>query len=70
MLGAVKVKENFTIAWVAVWFATVGQLLFFVGLSLYTGEWGYAMWSLWVAVVIGIPTSVNTWRTQIKKEQG
>lgn len=47
-------KENVTLAWIAIWFATVGQLLFFVGLSIYTGEWGYAIWSFWVAVVIGI----------------
>jgi hypothetical protein len=44
-------KKNLTFAWIASLFALFGQLLYFIGVSAFTGEWGYAMWSAMVSMV-------------------
>ncbi|WP_258871324.1 hypothetical protein [Halobacillus trueperi] len=45
-------KENLTFAWIASWFALVGQLAFFIVVALFTGEWRYVMWSLLVSLSV------------------
>ncbi|MCM3572209.1 hypothetical protein M3172_03335 [Mesobacillus subterraneus] len=57
-------KENLRIAWIATWFALVGQLVFFLGVSVFTGEWRYVMWSFMVSLLAGVPSLVNTWQAQ------
>lgn len=57
-------KENIRFAWFATWFALVGQLVFFLGVSIFTGEWRYVMWSFMVSLLAGIPSLVNTWQAQ------
>ena len=59
-------KENLKFAWIASWFVLVGQLVFFIGVSIFTGEWRYVMWSFIVSMSAGIPKMINTWRTQKK----
>ncbi|ELK46536.1 UNVERIFIED_CONTAM: hypothetical protein N8J90_11970 [Halobacillus marinus] len=55
-------KENMTFAWIASWFALVGQLLFFLIVSLLTGNWMYAMWSFVVSMAAGVPSMIRTWQ--------
>lgn len=55
-------KNNLTFAWIASLFALFGQLLYFIGVSAFTGEWGYAMWSAMVSMVIGVPSMLRTWK--------
>lgn len=57
-------KENLRFAWIASWFALVGQLVFFLGVSIYTGEWRYLMWSFIVSMSAGLPSIINTWQAQ------
>lgn len=66
MEGVIGMKENLMLAWIASWFALVGQLVFFIGYSLFTGEWRYVMWSGMVSLVAGVPSIINTWRAQKK----
>ncbi|SFF57252.1 hypothetical protein SAMN05216353_10246 [Halobacillus alkaliphilus] len=62
-------KENLKYAWIASWFALVGQLLFFIGVSFYTGEWRYVMWSLLVSIAAGVPSMIRTSHAQKQVEQ-
>lgn len=62
-------KENLKLAWVASWFALVGQLLIFTIISLVTGDWRYVMWSFMVAMLVGMPNIIRTWQAQ-KKANG
>ncbi|UOQ42923.1 hypothetical protein MUN89_13260 [Halobacillus salinarum] len=57
-------KENLKFAWIASWFALVGQLLFFIGVSIFTGDWRYVMWSFMVSMAVGIPSMIHTRRAQ------
>ena len=57
-------KENIRFAWFATWFALVGQLVFFLGVSIFTGEWRYVMWSFMVSLLAGVPSLINTWQAQ------
>ncbi|REJ10918.1 hypothetical protein [Halobacillus trueperi] len=59
-------KENLTFAWIASWFALVGQLAFFIVVALFTGEWRYVMWSLLVSLSVGVPNMIRTWQAQKK----
>ncbi|MBN9654011.1 hypothetical protein J0K78_07025 [Halobacillus sp. GSS1] len=59
-------KENLTFAWIASWFALVGQLAFFVVVALITGDWRYVMWSLLVSLSVGVPNMIRTWKSQQK----
>lgn len=59
-------KENLKFAWLASWFALVGQLVFFIGVSIFTGEWRYVMWSIMVSMTAGVPSMINTWKEQKK----
>ena len=59
-------KENLRFAWIAIWFALVGQLLFFIGVSLWTGDWRFLMWSFMVSMMVGIPSYINTSNAQKK----
>lgn len=59
-------KENLKFAWIASWFALVGQLVFFIGVSIFTGEWLFVMWSFMVSMLAGVPSMINTWRAQKK----
>lgn len=59
-------KENITFAWIASWFALVGQFVFFIGVFLFTGEWRYLMWSFIVSMSAGIPSMIHTRRAQQK----
>jgi hypothetical protein len=57
-------KENLKFAWAASWFALVGQLVFFIGISIYTGNWRFAMWSFMVSMAVGVPSMINTSKAQ------
>jgi hypothetical protein len=59
-------KQNLTFAWIASWFALVGQLVFFIGVSLFTGDWRYVMWSFMVSMAAGVPSMIRTWQEQKK----
>ncbi|TMU85049.1 hypothetical protein FGG79_14245 [Bacillus sp. BHET2] len=59
-------KENLTLAWIASWFALAGQLLLFIGVALFTGEWMYIMWSWVVSMSVGVPSMIRTWQAQKK----
>lgn len=59
-------KENLTLAWIAAWFALVGQLVFFIIVALITGEWRYVMWSFIVSMSAGVPSMIFTWRAHKK----
>ncbi|KGX85914.1 hypothetical protein [Pontibacillus marinus] len=61
-------RKNLKLAWIASWFALVGQLLYFFGVSIFTGEWRYVMWSLMVSVIVGIPSMIRTWQTHKKRD--
>jgi len=60
-------KKNLKFAWIASWFALVGQLLYFTGVSFFTGEWRYVMWSFMASMIVGVPSMINTWQLH-KKE--
>ncbi|MFP3888466.1 hypothetical protein HPB58_15720 [Priestia filamentosa] len=53
-------KKKLIFAWVASLFALFGQLLYFIGVSAFTEEWSYAMWSAVVSMVIGVPSMLRT----------
>lgn len=55
-----KMKENLTLAWIASWFALVGQLAFFIVVAIITGEWRYVMWSYIVSMTAGLPGMIYT----------
>jgi len=57
-------KENLKVAWIASWFALLGQLAIFIGFSLLTGNWRFAMWSFMVSMVVGIPSIISTYKSQ------
>ncbi|TYS89714.1 hypothetical protein [Rossellomorea aquimaris] len=59
-------KENMKLAWIASWFALVGQLAFFICVALFTGDWRYVMWSFMVSMAAGVPSMIRTWLTQKK----
>ncbi|MCA0987405.1 hypothetical protein [Guptibacillus algicola] len=59
-------KENLKLAWIAAWFALVGQLFFFIVVASITGEWRYVMWSFLVSMMAGVPSMIFTWRAQKK----
>lgn len=59
-------KENVTFAWIASLFALVGQLIFFIGVSIYTGDMRYFLWSLLVSFLAGVPSIIHTWQAQKK----
>lgn len=61
-------KQNLRLAWIASWFALVGQLVFFIGVSLFTGDWRYVMWSFIVSMMAGVPSMILTWQEQKKAE--
>ncbi len=60
-------NENLKFAWIASWFALAGQLILFIGVALYTGDWRYVMWSFMVSMSAGVPSMIHTWKSQ-KKE--
>ncbi|MCA1065788.1 hypothetical protein QTG56_22145 [Rossellomorea sp. AcN35-11] len=62
-------KQNLTLAWIASWFALVGQLVFFIGVALITGEWRYVMWSFVVSMSAGVTGMIYTWQAQKKKNE-
>ncbi|WP_349410028.1 hypothetical protein [Pseudalkalibacillus sp. SCS-8] len=55
-------KENLKLAWIASWFALVGQLVFFIGVAIYTGEWRYVMWSFIGSMTAGMTCMIHTWK--------
>ena len=61
-------KENLTFAWIASWFALLGQLLFFICVALYTGEWMYVMWSFMVSMSAGVPSVIRTWQAHKRRQ--
>ncbi|NGP46701.1 hypothetical protein G4V62_17760 [Bacillaceae bacterium SIJ1] len=61
--------KNLKSAWILSWFALVGQLVFFIGVSIFTGDWRYVMWSFMVSMIAGVPSIFNTWRLQKKRAQ-
>jgi hypothetical protein len=62
-------KENLTFAWIASWFALLGQLLFFICVALYTGQWMYVMWSFVVSMSVGVPSMIRTWQATKKQHE-
>ncbi|WP_270181246.1 hypothetical protein [Alkalihalobacillus sp. CinArs1] len=60
-------KENLTLAWIATWFALVGQLVFFIIVASFTSEWRYVMWSFIVSMMAGVPCLIQTLRAQKKR---
>lgn len=59
-------KENLKLAWIASWFALLGQLVLFIGVSIFTGDWRYLMWSFMVSMAAGVPSMINTRKAQKK----
>ncbi|MGF3104755.1 hypothetical protein [Rossellomorea sp. DUT-2] len=59
-------KENMKLAWIASWFALVGQLIFFIGVATFTEDWRYVMWSFMVSMAAGVPSMIRTWLAQKK----
>ncbi|MBK3496336.1 hypothetical protein JFL43_16010 [Viridibacillus sp. YIM B01967] len=59
-------KENLKFAWIASWFALVGQLAFFIGVALFTGNWRFVMCSFMVSMAVGVPSMISTWNAQKK----
>ncbi|MGD6846619.1 hypothetical protein [Rossellomorea aquimaris] len=59
-------KENMKLAWIASWFALVGQLAFFICVALFTGDWRYVMWSFMVSMAAGVPSMIRSWLAQKK----
>lgn len=57
-------RENLQLAWIASWFALVGQLGLFIVVAVITGDWRYIMWSLIVSMMAGVPAMIQTWRAQ------
>jgi hypothetical protein len=62
-------RENLTFAWIASWFALLGQLLFFICVAIYTSQWMYVMWSFMVSMSVGIPSLIRTWQAHKKRHQ-
>ncbi|TMU87241.1 hypothetical protein FGG79_03650 [Bacillus sp. BHET2] len=62
-------KENLTLAWIASWFALVGQLAFFIVVASLTGEWRYIMWSFIVSMSAGVPCMILTRQAQKRGNQ-
>ena len=67
-IGGKFVKENLKFAWIASWFALVGQLMIFTIISIITGEWRYLMWSFMAAMIAGVPSIIHTWQAQKKAD--
>jgi hypothetical protein len=59
-------KGNLRFAWIATWFALLGQLIFFLVVSIFTGEWRYLMWSFMVSLLAGVPSLIDTRQAQKK----
>ncbi|WP_336769964.1 hypothetical protein [Bacillus bombysepticus] len=57
-------KGNLKVAWMASWFALLGQLVIFLGVSLLTGNWRFVMWSCMVSMIVGIPSIISTHKIQ------
>ncbi|KWU63903.1 hypothetical protein [Priestia megaterium] len=55
-------KENMMFAWIASWLALAGQLVFFMGVALFTGDWRYMMWSFTISIIVGIPSIIGTYK--------
>ncbi|WP_064093444.1 hypothetical protein [Rossellomorea aquimaris] len=53
-------KENLILALIASIFSLIGQLLFFIGVSIYTNEWRYLQWSFMVSMAVGVPSLILT----------
>ncbi|MBY0122274.1 hypothetical protein [Bacillus sp. S/N-304-OC-R1] len=62
-------KGNLKWAWTVSWLALVGQLVVFLGISIFTGNWLFVMWSFMVSLLIGIPSMMNTWKAQKKTDE-
>lgn len=62
-------KENLKVAWIASWFALLGQLLIFTGVSLLTGNWRFVQWSFIVSMIVGVPNMINTYKKQKKADK-
>ncbi len=50
-------------------FALVGQFLYFLIVSLYTGEFRYMIWSFMVSMIIGVPSLIKTLQKTNKGDQ-
>ncbi|KSU89476.1 hypothetical protein LZP85_08715 [Priestia flexa] len=46
-------KEHLRLAWFASWFAFIGQVLVFLCVALFTGEWRYLLWSFLISMTAG-----------------
>ena len=46
-------KENVKVAWIASWFALVGQLMIFMSIAIIANDWRYLMWSFIAAMMAG-----------------
>ena len=53
-------NENLRLALIASLFSLVGQLLFFIGISIYTNEWRHMQWSFMVGMSVGVPSLILT----------
>ena len=62
-------KEKLKFAWIASWFALVGQLMIFMSISIITNDWRYLMWSFIAAMMAGVPSMIHTWQAQKKANQ-
>ncbi|MGG0730655.1 hypothetical protein [Bacillus paramycoides] len=63
-IGGYGMKENLKVAWITSWFALLGQLVFFIGLSLLTENWRFTMWSFMVSMIVGVPSIIHTYKSQ------
>ena len=62
-------KEKLKFAWIASWFALVGQLMIFMSISIVTNDWRYLMWSFVAAMMVGVSSMIHTWQAQKKANQ-
>ncbi len=62
--GGYEMKENLKVAWILSWFALLGQLVFFIGVSLLNEDWRYVMWSFMVSMIVGVPSIIRTYKSQ------
>jgi ABC-type Fe3+ transport system permease subunit len=53
------VKENLKIAYIVLSIVCIGIPLFFLIVSIFSGNWGFFYWSLFAAFMSGMPSGIQ-----------
>jgi formate hydrogenlyase subunit 3/multisubunit Na+/H+ antiporter MnhD subunit len=69
MLWSDVMKEHLRLAWFASWFAFIGQVLVFLCVALFTGEWRYLLWSFLISMTAGL-TGIVVTKNAAEKHEG